>query len=316
MNRPAFLPPLAMLTMAALQVGMAPASIPCATDTALAPMAFPAYDDYKDIQFYAPTHDAYRQAVDDKRFVMRKMAYSSDGLCVYAYLYGPSTLPQGRKLPVVVFNRGSYMRDDFAPEALMPAHRLAQSGYLVIAPMLRGSGGAKGHDEMGSADVDDIFNVIPALEKLGYADTGRVFLYGESRGAIMSMIALRRKFPARAAAVYGLTADFSRLIGKGSPGRAIAPEIWPDFAQDEARIIENRSPLRWAQAIDAPVLIMHGGADRTVSPINALDMARAFERLRKPYALRIFYGANHVLTTDAAERDREAAVWFAHFDKP
>jgi hypothetical protein len=54
---------------------------------------------------------------------MEKVTYRSDGMLVYAY------------------------------------RRLAEAGYLVIAPMLRGSGGAGGHDEMGGADVNDILNV-------------------------------------------------------------------------------------------------------------------------------------------------------------
>lgn len=303
-----------VLAMAALP-GTPPRAATPSGLPSFAPVHFPAYDNYHDIQLYASTRKAYRQATNDRRFVMQRMTYPSDGLRVYAYVYRPRHIPRGKKLPVIVFVRGSYVRSDFSPEVLMPAHRLAERGYLVVAPMLRGSGGAKGHDEMGGADVDDIFNLMPALKSLGYADTRRLFLYGESRGAIMSMIALRRAFPARAAAVYGLTTDFSRLIGKGSPGRAIAPKIWPHFDKNEARIIRTRSPIRWADKINVPVLLMHGGNDRTVSPINALEMARAFQHLGKPYALRIFYGANHVLTQCAAERDRDAAAWFARFSR-
>ncbi|MCX7514656.1 alpha/beta hydrolase family protein [Frateuria hangzhouensis] len=281
-----------------------------------APVTLPRYADYKHIEHYAPTVESYREARDDPRFVMERVTYSSDGLRVYAYLYRPRSVPEGQKLPVIVFNRGSYVRDDFSPEFLMPAHRLAGQGYLVIAPMLRGSGGAPGHDEMGGADVDDIFNIVPVLKELGYADTDRLFLYGESRGAIMSMIAARRHFPARAIAVYGLTADFSILIGPGTPGRSLAPNIWPQFGREEARIVETRSPVRWADRIDAPVLIMHGADDQTVPPTQALDMARALMRAGNPYELKIFHGANHVLTGRAAERDGDAVAWFRRFDRP
>jgi len=281
-----------------------------------APVTLPRYEDYKHIDHYAPTVASYREARDDPRFVMQRVTYSSDGLRVYAYLYRPRVVPAGRKLPVIVFNRGSYVRDDFSPEFLMPAHRLAREGYLVIAPMLRGSGGAPGHDEMGGADVDDILNIVPVLEKLGCADTDRLFLYGESRGAIMSMIAARRRFPARAIAVYGLTADFSVLVAKGSPGRRLASQIWPHFEQDEARIVQMRSPMRWAGEIDAPVLIMHGADDQSVPPTQALEMARALMQAGKPYELKIFHGANHVLTDRAAERDADAVAWFRRFDQP
>ena len=90
-------------------------------------------------------------SVGARAFVMERVTYRSDDLDVYAYLYLPVAPPKDKKLPVVVFNRGSYVRDDFSYEVLMLANRLAHQGYLVIAPMLRGSGGARGHDEMGGA---------------------------------------------------------------------------------------------------------------------------------------------------------------------
>ncbi len=278
------------------------------------PVTFPAYDDYKGMARYAPTPEAYAEAMNDKRFVMERITYESDGLQVYAYLYRPAE-PKG-KMPVIVFNRGSYVRDDFSPEVLMPAHRLAQQGYLVIAPMQRGSGGAAGHDEMGGADLDDIFDILPVLKDLPYADTARLFLYGESRGAIMTMMALRKGFPARAAAVYGLTADFSHLVGKDAPARSMASQIWPDFDKNEAQIEDDRSPVRWPQDINVPVLLMNGADDTSVSPTEAMDMAAALSKLQKPFELKVFYGEKHVLTGRAAERDADVVTWFHRFDTP
>lgn len=298
------------IPLAAVLLGLAATTAMAAVSAE--PVTFPAYDAYKGMARYAPTPEAYAEAMDDTRFVMERITYDSDGLQVYAYLYRPAH-PVGH-MPVVIFNRGSYVRDDFSPEVLMPAHRLAEQGYLVIAPMLRGSGGAAGHDEMGGGDLDDIMNIVPVLKGLGYADTDRLFLYGESRGAIMTMMALRKGFPARAAAVYGLTADFSHLVGDGAPARAIAPQIWPDFATNEAAIEADRSPLDWPQDIDAPVLLMNGADDDSVAPTEAMDMAAALSRLHKPYELKIFYGEKHVLTGRAAERDQDAVTWFQRFD--
>ena len=278
------------------------------------PVAYPSYADYKGIQRYAPTAQAYQAAIDDQRFVMERVGYPSDGLRVYAYLYRPRHVPDGSRLPAVIFNRGSYTRGDFSPEVLMPARRLAEHGYVVIAPMLRGSGDAAGHDEMGGADVHDIFNIVPVLRDLGYVDVDRLFLYGESRGAIMSMIAARDHFPARAIAVYGLTADLSSQLAEGTPGRAIASSIWPDFATQQKKIIEERSPIRWLDRISTPVLLMNGSDDGSVSPTNALDLARELGRLGKPYELKIFHGEKHVLAGRAAERDADAVRWFKRFD--
>src|SRR5690349_1606478 len=84
----------------------------------------PAYTAYPDIRFYAATPAEYAAAADDRAFVMEKITYRSDRLEVYAYLYRPATPPTDRRMPVVVFNRGSYTRDEFVPEVLMPGRRL------------------------------------------------------------------------------------------------------------------------------------------------------------------------------------------------
>jgi len=278
------------------------------------PVVFPAYDSYKGIARYAPTPEEYARAIADRRFVMERVTYRSDDLDVYAYLYRPARPPRDRKLPVVIFNRGSYVRDDFSPEVLMLGRRLAGQGYLVIAPMLRGSGGAQGRDEMGGADLHDLFNIVPVLEDLAYADSERIFLYGESRGGIMCLLAAKHAFPARAMAIYGAITDMGTFIGEGRPARALAPTIWPGFPANEAEIVEFRSAIRWPEKISIPVLIMNGADDGDVSPVNALELATALEKLHKPYELKIFYGEKHVLAGRAAERDEDAMRWFRRFD--
>jgi dipeptidyl aminopeptidase/acylaminoacyl peptidase len=278
------------------------------------PVALPAYESYRGIERYAPTREEYVDAVNDRRFVMERITYRSDGLAVHAYLYRPAEVPAGPGRPVVVFNRGSYVRDDFSPEVLMPGRRLALQGFLVVAPMLRGSGGAKGRDEMGGAELADILNLLPVLEELPFADASRVFLYGESRGGLMSLLAAKEGFPARAMAVYGTIADFGAYIAEGRPARQLAPMIWPDFPADEAEIARSRSAVRWAERIDVPVLILHGSEDGDVSPLEALALAEALERAGKDYELSIFYGSGHVLSDRAAERDADAVRWFRRFD--
>ena len=277
------------------------------------PVTYPAYDQYKGIARYAPTPQSYAEAIADRRFMMERVAYRSETLEVFAYLYRPANRLT-RPMPVVIFNRGSYTRDDFAPEVLMPGRRLAEQGYLVIAPMYRGSGGAPGHDEMGGADLADLFNIVPVLRELGYADPNRIFLYGESRGGIMSLLAAKNNFPARAIAVYGAITDLSTFVGEGKPARRLAPQIWPGFPANEAQIVADRSAIRWAEKINAPVLLMNGADDGDVSPLQALDLAAALERFDKPYELKIFHGEKHVITGRAAERDADAMAWFRRFD--
>ena len=98
------------------------------------------------------------EARNDGRFVLERFTYASDGLEVSAYLYRPDQA--AGPLPLVVFNRGSYVVKDQAPVLLATFRRIAIEGFVVLAPMLRGSDGMEGRDEMGAADLHDIANAI------------------------------------------------------------------------------------------------------------------------------------------------------------
>ena len=163
--------------------------------------AIPSWDaavETTDVERYSQP-DEYVAAARDSRYVLEKLHYRSDGLAVVAYLYRPRNHTQTKR-PVIVFNRGSYIRGDIAPELLTMFHRLADAGFTVVAPMYRGSDGGEGHDEMGGADLNDLMNVTGLLNELDSVDTKNVFLYGESRGGMMVFQAIRDRFPARAAA--------------------------------------------------------------------------------------------------------------------
>lgn len=285
-----------------------------ATIQAVEPVSLPDYDSYRGIERYAPTRSDYARAVDDRAFVMERVTYRSDDLRVYAYVYRPATPTPGERRPVVIFNRGSYVRDAFAPEVLMLGNRLAREGFLVVAPMLRGSGGATGRDEMGGQDLHDIQNVVGVVRELSYADPARLFLYGESRGGMMTLLAAKGGFPARAAAVYGTITDFGAFLANGTPGRAQASQIWPGFPGNEAEIVESRSALRWPERIGMPLLIMHGGSDSGVASSHAQRLASALRALDRPYELKIFAGEGHVISGRAAERDADAVRWFRRHD--
>jgi dipeptidyl aminopeptidase/acylaminoacyl peptidase len=271
------------------------------------PVTLPEYASIPKIEQYA-SPDEYETARRDSRYELTRLAYDSDGLTVYAYHYAPRQ-PKGR-LPVVVFNRGSYIWKQFAGEYLTLFHRLAEAGFLVIAPMYRGSGGAAGRDELGGADLADLLNVTKLIARLPNADPDQVFMYGESRGAMMTYQAIREKFPMRAAAVYGGFTNLAELAAPGGKFASAATMIWPDYAEHTPEIVRRRSALQWPDQFATPILIMHGGADSDVPPAQALALAMRLQELGKPYELIIRAGAHHVLTEWRTERDAHAIDWF------
>src|SRR4051812_8525989 len=164
---------------------------------------FPSYEQAvrdTDVERYADKAE-YESAVGDAKFELEKLKYLSDGLKVVAYLYRPKQA-DGRKFPAIIFNRGSAVRGDVAPELVALFHRLAAEGFVILAPMLRQSDGSEGRDEMGGADVDDLMNAAALAKSLAYVDANNLFMYGESRGGMMTYLAVRGGFPLNAAAVF------------------------------------------------------------------------------------------------------------------
>lgn len=275
------------------------------------PVILPDYEGERGIQWAAARED-YAAARSDSRYAMEQFTYRSDDLTVGAYLYRPRTKPAAR-LPVIVFSRGSYTRNGFAGEMLVMAHRYAQAGYIVVAPHYRGSNGWPGRDELGGADLHDLMNIVPAIARIAGADTSQLFLAGESRGGAMVYMAIRDGFPARAAAVWGAFTDLDALIARGGPQAKYAPMIWPDIEQRRASIVESRSALHWAERLDVPLLIMHGGADEDIPVDQSQRLDAELTRLGKTHELRIFEDQQHVIGGRGAERDAATVAWFRRF---
>jgi dipeptidyl aminopeptidase/acylaminoacyl peptidase len=250
----------------------------------------------------------YERARTDTRFELLKVTYRSDDLPVVAFIYRPRAANDKR--PVVVYNRGSFVRENAARELLVPFHRLAEAGFVVVAPMYRGSEGAPGRDEMGGADLADLMNIRAVIASLPYADSTNTFLYGESRGGMMVLQALRDGFEARAAATFGTFADLDAYLRENPQVAAMSSQILPGFDANRDEVIERRSAVRWADRISAPLLIMHGGNDTSVLPTHALQLAGALQSAGNPYELVIVAGARHVIDPYEAERDDRAIRWF------
>ena len=279
------------------------------------PYAFAAYDSVPALAKLCSRED-YNAVVRDRRFAMERVVYASGGLRVAAYVYAPSPRPV-TPLPVVVFNRGGYVQGDFGAELAPMLGRLARDGFMVIAPVYRGSGGGEGRDEMGGAELADLMNVVPLTSRLGFADTSRIFLYGESRGGMMVFQALRDGFPAKAAAVYGAFTDLDTLIASDHAlYDRLCVSIWPDFATQHDAIATRRSAVRWAERLRTPLLLMHGGADSQVNPAQTLQLASCLQRLGREYELHVYAGDGHVLRRNQADRDSRAAEWFRRHERP
>jgi dipeptidyl aminopeptidase/acylaminoacyl peptidase len=250
---------------------------------------------------------AYEAARVDTAFEARRWRYPSDSAEVVALALRPHAA--GRR-PAIVYCRGSYIQQGLEAAFLPQLHRFARAGYFVVAPQYRGSEGGTGRDEMGGADVEDVLAAVRLAAARPDVDPSALYLYGESRGGMMVLQAIRDGARVRAAATVGAFTDLDSLFRSDARSASMATKIWPDYESRRDEIALRRSALRWADRIRVPLLILHGASDPQVPPRQSEQLDAALTRARTPHELRIVPGGSHTLGEHAALRDSLVVSWF------
>ncbi len=278
--------------------------------TGRTPATFPLYSSVGDLRDFMSEQE-YRSAVESlqKTAAVERVLYRHDGVTVSAYVATPKG--KSAKLPVIVFNRGSYIVKQPLPIIARELEAYSKAGYLVIAPTLRGSDGTEGKDELGGGDFDDLAAAVNNVVQFGPADATRIYMAGESRGGIMTYFAIARGLPVRAAAVWGAITDQQEYLARVDKEGKLAHAIWPNFDQRKDEILRTRSAIQWPEKLKLPLLIMHGGADPIVPATHSLRLASELQQRGAEYQLIIYAGDRHVLGNNRERRDGEVLRWFA-----
>lgn len=280
------------------------------------PYQLPGYDQLADRFKQAYKREAVEQIKTDPQLELWKIKYMSDGLKIVGFIYKPKAAA-GQKLPAIIFNRGGLADGVIGPENynyLYEMHRYASEGFVVLASQYRGTDGSEGKDEAGGADTNDVMNLFPLAQSLGYVDMERIFMWGYSRGAIMALQALKRGAPLKAVAVVGAPTDST--LNANNPGFiTFARGIYPDFDARKEEHLKSRSAIFWVDKLNVPLLIMQGAADPSVNPVQALLLAQKLQEQGKLYELVIYAKDDHPISLNAEDRLNRTVDWFKHVRK-
>ena len=238
---------------------------------------------------------------------MRIVNYRTpDGLTIPAYL----TLPEkgGKNLPAVLMVHGGPIdRDEFEWDATVQL--LASRGYAVLQPQFRGSTGfgrkfeAAGYGQWGLAMQDDITAGVHYLVEQGIADPKRVCIFGGSYGGYAALWGVVKdpnlyRCAVSFAGISDLTSflqDEANNVYTMAKHELMRKHIG-DPRLDAARL-DAVSPLRFADRIQVPVLIMHGDADRRVLIGQSQRISERLRDMGKPRQFLAFLHEGHGLRT-------------------
>ena len=274
-----------------------------------------------------PIGEVYRGVTQP--FEVRRITYAAaDGLSIPAYL----TLPRGRPaqgLALIVLPHGGPAARDTA-EFDWWSQALADQGYAVLRPNYRGSSLGRaflsaGFGEWGRKMQTDLSDGVRYLVKEGIADPRRVCIVGASYGgyAALAGVTLDPGVYRCAVAVAGIS-DLRRMLDWQAQGRGAgdrrAVRYWDRFWGASGRddpVLERLSPDKHAQAVDVPVLLIHG-RDDTVVPFEQSElMYKALRRAKRDVEFVVLRHEDHWLSrSDTRLQMLESSIKFLRANDP
>ncbi|PZP84862.1 MAG: hypothetical protein DI582_07650 [Azospirillum brasilense] len=246
---------------------------------------------------------------------IERITYASDGFDVTGTLTRPATI-QHASHPLLIFNRGG--SDDYGmltlPGLLRYHLPFAQAGYLVFASNYRGNDGGTGREEFGGADVADVRTLLDIGKHHPGWDGRNVFMFGGSRGGMMTYLCIKAGEQLNAAATFAAVSD---LFDDAEKWEKLVERMRARLGADAPALDDvrrARSAIRWPEAlVHTPLLIMHGDADTVVNVAQTHALEAALAPMH-PALKSIYYpGGNHSLSTHSAAMIGETLDWFAQY---
>jgi dipeptidyl aminopeptidase/acylaminoacyl peptidase len=245
---------------------------------------------------------------------------SFDGTVISAFLWVPFNLRRDRSAPAVVMVHGGpyeAWEDTFDPLAVA----LAQRGFVVIAPNVRGSSGYgdafefSNVKDLGGGDLKDEIYATRFLVASGYVDANRIGITGHSYGGYMTLMALGKSPNTFAAGVErsGII-DWMRLVTTTSMDlRQYIRFLLGDPVKDRA-VYERSSPLAYVGKIQSPLLVLQGENDPIVPKSQAVEVVTELKRENRTVNAHFYPNEGHVFTAEDNIDSLERTVqWFEQY---
>ena len=197
-------------------------------------------------------------------------------------------------------------------------YSLAQAGYLAMAADYRRKRGNRHRKALFAwRDPEDPLAALRVLQDHPLVDSRRVGAMGYSQGGVFSLLIAAETPEIKAVVAYYPVTDFEhwlydperrgmhkfvfKLI-RGHFRRKSGVETEEEFREFLARA----SPLKQAEHIRAPVLLIHGDRDRSAEVGESRRLANQLNELGREVELIVIENAGHVFNFKNAERARQA----------
>lgn len=204
---------------------------------------------------------------------------------------------------------------------------LAAKGYVVLYTNPRGGHGYGQQfvdavrEDYGGKDYTDLMSAVDyALENYDFIDQERLGVTGGSYGGFMTNWIVGHTNRFKAAVTQRCISNWLSFYGVSDIGYFFTKwELGKNLLEDPAKLWDF-SPLKYAENVETPLLIVHGELDFRCPIEQAEQMFVALKHLRKEVEFVRFPGANHELSRSGKpemriERLNHITRWFEEYLK-
>jgi dipeptidyl aminopeptidase/acylaminoacyl peptidase len=249
---------------------------------------------------------------------LKRVAFaSSDRTLIPGYVFTPTKPETGRKYPgVVMVHGGFHERFDWRWFQLIDL--AVTKGYVVIFPEYRGSRGYGANHYVNDYGVTDTADTLAAAQYLGeqtFADPARLGILGQSRGGMVTLLAIENE-PSRfkaAVDIVGLTDFVAYMAYKPEYRRKEVAKESPSFKgklpDENLAAYMAVSPINHVEKIVTPLLVLATRGDQ-IAPFD-LHTGRLLDVLKakgKVFETKIYDAApgGHIFMDGDTPEQRDA----------
>lgn len=249
---------------------------------------------------------------------------AEDGWEVQGWLLRPYGFEEGKKYPLVLeIHGGPHMM--YGQTFFHEMQLLAAKGYVVLYTNPRGSHGygqkfvdACRHD-YGGKDYTDLMSAVDyVLETYSFIDEIRLGVTGGSYGGFMTNWIVGHTNRFKAAVTQRSISNWLSFYGVSDIGYFFNKwEHGLDLLDDPKKLWEI-SPLKYADNVETPLLILHGELDFRCPIEQAEQLYVTLKHLKKEVEFVRFPGSNHELSRSGdpelrIERLNHICRWFEKY---
>ena len=255
----------------------------------------------------------------------KKINFNSCGYDIDGWVLAPFEYDAKKKYPAILEIHGG-PKCVYGETFIHEMQLLASQGYFVLFANPFGGDGrgnrfADLRGKYGSIDFNNLMDFVDeVLKRYPSIDRSRIGVTGGSYGGFMTnwIVTHSRRFAA--AATQRSISNWLSMCGTSDIGYAFAEDQCGGklYQEDEAEILWEHSPLKFAKALKTPLLVLHSDCDYRCPLEQGYQMYAAAVEKGVPAKMVIFKGENHDLSRAGKpslrkRRLEEITAWFEKY---